>query len=217
MDNFNPFKQNGSSQNASQTKEQVRDPLDVRELLTDNTKKAVITPNGELKVKGGNMKEKAGVELMKERYWGNASPYQAMLDDRISTESRAVREYFPSFEMRKASKPFQKNGWNIAQPGEMFWTGTVRTHSGTEYMIAVVYPRDYPFSEIKSYVLSPYIPASEHRFQDGHLCLYDHDGKGQGYEHGKSTAVTMIAWTAAWLHSYEIWRSTGKWPLLKET
>lgn len=62
----NPFLTN-STPPISEEKEQPRDPLDVRALLT-NTSKAVITPSGELKVKSDG--EVKSVELMKERYWG---------------------------------------------------------------------------------------------------------------------------------------------------
>jgi hypothetical protein len=214
---FHPFKQNNTQQK-SDGKERVRDPLDVRSLLTDNTRKAVITPDGELKIKdeqGGTNGQ--GVELMKERYWGSeANSYQALLDKQLAVETRAMKASFPGFELRRAQEPFRQQGWQVAAQDSLFWTGVVKTHSARSYLVAVVYPKDYPFGEIRAYVLEPYIPATEHRFKDGHLCLYDHDGKGGRFESAKSTAVTVIAWTAAWLHAYEIWQQNGKWPSVEE-
>lgn len=218
MNQFHPFK-HGSVQQKPDGKEKVHDPLDVRSLLTDSTRKAVITADGELKIRdehgtaGGQ-----GVELMKERYWGvDPKSYQALLDKQLALESRAMRGSFPIFELRRAQEPLRQHGWLVAEAGGMFWTGSLTTHSRRSYLIAVVYPKDYPFGEIKAYVLEPYLPTTEHRFKDGHLCLYDHDGKGGGFESEKSTAVTVIAWTAAWLHAYEIWQKTGKWPTVEES
>lgn len=210
---FHPFKQNNTQQKPD-NKERVHDPLDVRSLLTDSTRKAMITADGELKIKDeqGNTNGQ-GVELMKERYWGSEErPYQAFFDKQLALETRAMKTSFPHFELRRAQEPLRQHGWLVADKGGLFWTGSVKTHSQRSYLVTVVYPHDYPFGEIKSYVLEPYIPATEHRFKDGHLCLYDHDGKGGRFEGSKSTAVTIIAWTAAWLHAYEIWQHTGKWP-----
>ena len=211
---FHPFKQNNAPQQ-SDNKEKVHDPLDVRSLLTDNTRKAMITPDGELKIKDEQGAPTGqGVELMKERYWGvaTATGYQALLDKQLALETRAMRSSFPAFELRRTQEPLRQHGWLVAEVGSIFWTGALKTHSGRSYLIAMVYPKDYPFGEMKAYVLEPYLPTTEHRFKDGHLCLYDHGGKGGGFEREKTTAVTVIAWTAAWLHAYEIWQKTGNWP-----
>ena len=71
MSKPNPFKdENGYYGGNGAGKEKVRDPLDVCELLTDSTRTAVITTDGELKLQKQNPKGKPKVELMKERYWG---------------------------------------------------------------------------------------------------------------------------------------------------
>jgi len=57
------------------------------------------------------------------------------------------------------------------------------------------------------------LSEAQHRYSDGHLCLYsnDHGGKGQGF--GPSMSVTSyVAWSAGWLHAYEIYKMTGTWP-----
>ena len=196
-------------------KDYPKDPLDVRELLTDSTRKAMITSDGELQIKTRNDKEKPSVELMKERYWGSRE-YRALLDKRLALETRAMQQRFPDFNLRRAREPFRRHSWEIAAQDELFWIGRLKTYSGACYQAAIVYPKDYPFGEIRAYILQPYIPATEHRFKDGHLCLYDHEGAGEGFDGDSSTAVTIVAWTAAWLHAYEIWRSTGKWPTLED-
>lgn len=214
---FHPFKQNSTSPKGDD-KEKVHDPLDVRSLLTDNTRKALITPDGELKIQDAQgAPANHGVELMKERYWGNDDrSHQALFNKQLALESRAMRASFPEFELRRAEEPLRRHGWLVADKGRLFWTGALKTHSQRSYLVAVVYPLDYPFGESWAYILDPYLPTTEHRFKDGHLCLYDHTGKGGRFEGEKSTAVTVVAWTAAWLHAYEIWQKTGKWPTIEE-
>lgn len=205
---YNPFMKKENS-----NKEVVRDPLDVRELLTNGSRKAVITESGEIKLDSGNTEEQPSLELMKERYWGG---YSTLFNERIAFETRAMHKSFPQFELRRLDKRFFMNSWNIAEKSQMCWVGKIKTYSQTNYVVAIVYPKDYPFSEPRAYVLQPFIPATEHRFKDGHLCLYEHEGRGQGFESGKTTAVTVVGWTSAWLHAYEIWRKTGNWPILEE-
>lgn len=212
---FNPFQSQAQPVSASgKDKEEIRDPLEVRDLLTDGTRKAVITADGELKIQG-KTHDKASVELMKERYWGMPS-FQALFDKQLALESRSMKAKFPRFELKRADSDLARHGWTIARAGQKFWTGSLRTHSGCKYLIAAVYPSDYPFGEIYAYILEPFLPATDHRFEDGHLCLYGHEGKGEGFESGKTTALTVVAWTSAWLHAYEIWRITGTWPVLEK-
>ena len=205
--NYNPFRDSSFSE-----KEKVKDPLDVKELLTDGSKKAIITSDGELKLEDND--KQAAVELMKERYWG-AKKHQGLFDKQLAIESRAMNSCFPQFKLQRCDKKLRVNKWNVAQNGEFIWLGKITTHSKRSYLVSCVYPHDYPFSEIRSYILQPYIPTTEHRFKEGNLCLYDHRGNGKGFESEKTTAVTIIAWTSAWLHAYEIWQKTGKWPMLR--
>ena len=217
MNKFHPFQQDFSTPHKVKGKEKVRDPLDVRELLTSNARKAIITEDGELKLQKQSAKETPSVELMKERYWGAGVSYHQLFQHQLTIETRAMRSKFPSFQLRKADQKISRHGWQVAYPNDMFWLGSITTYSGVDYLVAAVYPKDYPFGEIRTYILDPYLPTTEHRFQEGHLCLYDHQGKGQGFESGKSTVVTVIAWTAAWLHAYEIWQKSGSWPSMETT
>lgn len=154
-----------------------------------------------------------GSVLMKDRLWKN---HENFCHQRLALETREMKKSFPQFRFHRCKKKMNFHRWKVATPDELFWRGKVKTHSGNEYTIVVVYPKDYPFGEIRAYVESPYIPATDHRFQDGRLCLYGHEGKGEGYEKGKTSAVTVVAWVAAWLHAYEIWSLTGQWPFWEE-
>ena len=195
-------------------KSKVRDPLQVFDLLTDSSRKAVINQKGELKLQDQTEKNQPKVQLMKERYWGVSKEFAILRSHRFSLESRAMHNHFPGFEFRKAEEAYIQHGWKIAEKGDCYWIGSLHTYTGKTYKVIAVYNKDFPFSEIKSYVVSPYIPTTEHRFQDGSLCLYEHQGRGDKYEKGRTTAVTIIAWTSAWLHSYEIWCKTGNWPMV---
>ena len=142
------------------------------------------------------------------------SQFKDWQNRRIAVEIKAMRSHFPKFELRQADRALRKHRWTVVRRGQLFWSGPLTTYSGAGYLVMAVYPHDYPCEEIKSYVVDPYLPTTEHRFQDGHLCLYDHSGAGAGYDSDHTTVVTIIAWTAAWLHAYEIWRQTGQWPTL---
>ena len=178
MAQFNPFKAPGPLRSCSD-KQRLRDPLEVQDLLTESTRKAIITPDGELKLQSKNSGSQPGIELMKERYWGSdANDYQALFSKQLALEARHIGKHFPEFELRRADSVLIRHNWTVARSQQMFWIGSLKTHSGAEYVVAAVYPCDYPFGEIYAYVLEPFLPMTEHRFQDGHLCLYDHQGNG---------------------------------------
>ena len=120
---------------------------------------------------------------------------------------------FPQFKLGKASKEQYAHGWTIAHESQLYWLGSLKTLSGNIYKVVVAYPNHYPGMEIRTFVIEPHISEVNHRYGDGHLCLYsnDHGGTGQGTGKGM-TAVSYVAWTAAWLHAYEIYNKSGKWP-----
>ena len=133
--------------------------------------------------------------------------------ERLQTEVREMDRKFPQFKLGKASQKREKHGWTVANEGQKYWVGKLKTVSGEIYSVVAVYPQFYPGQEIKSFVVDPYIQDINHRYGDGHLCLYsnDHNGRGQGAGKGM-TAVSYISWTAAWLHAFEIYEKTGNWP-----
>ena len=120
---------------------------------------------------------------------------------------------FPQFKLGKAEEPRVFHGWTVAEKGQLFWIGDLRTTSGNEYTAVITYPNHYPGMEIKSYIIEPYIEETFHRYGSGELCLYsnDHGGNGQGKGKGM-TAISYVAWVATWLHANEIYQLKGSWP-----
>ena len=131
---------------------------------------------------------------------------------RLEKEKSIMNEKFPQFMIGQAHSQREKNGWVVAQKGQKYWLGDLRTQSGNIYNVLIVYPNYYPGGEIKTYIISPLIEHSMHRYGDGHLCLYSNSygtGQGNGYA---MTAVSYVAWVAAWLHAHEIYQKTSEWP-----
>jgi len=136
---------------------------------------------------------------------------------RLQADLQVLTVKFPQFRLYKANKDVISGSWKIAGAGEYYFLGRLRTRGANVYTVAVSVPRNYPFGELKAFVIDPFISATEHRFNDGRLCLYGGHGGGAGekYEAGRTGPVSVIAWTAAWLHAYESWKKTGKWPTIK--
>ena len=139
-------------------------------------------------------------------WWKNNS-------ERLNNEIQLMGKKFPQFQIGQSNDNKVYHGWTIVRESQKYWLGDLRTRSGSIYKIVISYPDHYPGMELRSFVIDPYINRTDHRYGDGHLCLYsnDHGGRGQGRGNGM-TAVSYVAWTAAWLHSYEIYSKTGKWP-----
>lgn len=132
--------------------------------------------------------------------------------NRISNfEGPMMSRKFPQFKL------FRGDGSRSFTPsGCTYWGGKLTTNFDSSYSVAVVYPPNYPAAgEIRAYVAElakhdDYIP---HMYTDGHLCLYsnDHGGGGEGVG-SETTAVTVVAWAAAWLNAYEVYKRSGSWP-----
>lgn len=210
----NPFKRMpqtpGESQSQRSTQEGACDPLDVEDLLIDGSKRATITEDGTLVPKDEALQTRREyIELMKQREWGIDTT-------RLQREQELMAKKFPKFQLRETTKALSCHGWDIAGERQFYWLGKLRTHSLQIYTVMLTYPDNYPYEQIPCFVIDPYIPKTEHRYLDGHLCLYsnDHGGRGQGWDSASTTAVSYVAWTAAWLHAYEIWLKTRQWPYL---
>ena len=133
--------------------------------------------------------------------------------ERLKDEIEEMNNKFPQFELGKATDMKRCHGWTIAREPQMYWLGDLRTNSGNIYKVVITYPERYPGMELRSFVIDPYIEKTNHRYGDGHLCLYsnEHGGRGQGTGKGM-TAVSYVGWTAAWLHAQEIYNKSGLWP-----
>jgi len=141
------------------------------------------------------------------------TPWWEKNKERLEKEIQAMGEKFPQFQLGKASEDQRYHRWLVAGQSQLFWLGDLKTVSGNIYTTIITYPDHYPGMEIRSFIIEPYITGANHRYGDGHLCLYsnDHGGKGQGTGKGM-TAVSYVGWTAAWLHANEIYQVKGSWP-----
>ena len=127
--------------------------------------------------------------------------------NRIRHEADAMQRHFPGMKLA------QSRGQHDFLPhGAVYWHGALETNFGSRYHVFVVYPENYPHDEVKAYVKELMGVSTPHRYMDGHLCLYANNlGAGDGYEE-ETTAVTITAWTAAWLNAWELYKRNGTWP-----
>lgn len=162
---------------------------------------------------GGSPDAVSRADSFRERTWGAQTWYQR-LPGRLQQEVDLMARKFPKFVLQVAEEPRQFNGQTVVRAGEAHWIGRLRTHAGNIYAVVITYPDGYPNEQARAFVVQPHIPASPHRYGDGHLCLYsnDHGGGGQGFTAEVTTAVTYVGWVSAWLHAYEIWARKGVWP-----
>jgi hypothetical protein len=137
-------------------------------------------------------------ETSDEPWW--ATPYGSW---RLSAEVKAMRERFPSFRIV------------AGDDGALVWSGRVRSSlTRKRYRIKVAYPSTFPdHPPIVTIEGKKFPPGTPHLLDGGRPCLYwPSQGSSHGYDPGRTTAATLVAWTALWLHAYETWRATGTWP-----
>ena len=139
--------------------------------------------------------------------WWEKAPH------RLSLEVTLMEQKFPQFQLGHSKSNRVINNMITLRKDQKYWLGKLRTISGKIYKVLLTYPEYYPGSEIKAYILNPKITHRQHRYHDGHLCLYsnDHGGRGQGTGPAM-TAISFVGWVAAWLHGHEIYEETGIWP-----
>jgi len=134
--------------------------------------------------------------------------------------NEALRERLSRYEIAEMGRKFPQfklfsgdGKLNFVPRGAAFWGGRLKTNFGTEYSLAVVYPVNYPNGQIKAFISELMNTPTPHKYVDGHLCLYsnDHGGGGEGIGQ-ETTAVTIVAWAAAWLNAWEVFQRTGNWP-----
>jgi len=115
--------------------------------------------------------------------------------ERLAVEMRAVQERFPSFEFRRI------------RDGGLCLKGKLRTLSGATHDVVLVYSSNFPQTAPKVYP----IPRRDgpHQYSDGSMCLY---GTNDRVWLSTSTAPVILALAALWLHAYDIYRQTGRWP-----
>lgn len=111
-------------------------------------------------------------------------------------QDRIMRSSFPQF--RRSTFKDRKA-----------WRGVMAPDPGsTTYEILVEYrgPR-----APRVYVLSPELGRCKHRYKEGHLCLFYPRDPGRRWEQDSIVALTILPWTASWLHFHELYLETGEW------
>ncbi len=130
------------------------------------------------------------------RWW--LTPYGRW---RLEAEAEAIRERFPGFRLVQAE-------------GDLHWLGWLRSALSSEsrYLVRVSYPPGYPDEAPEVAIERPELPeGTPHLLVGREPCLY-RSGRRDGYDPGRTTAATLVAWTALWIHAFETWRATGHWP-----
>jgi hypothetical protein len=134
-----------------------------------------------------------------EPWW--LTPYGAR---RLAAEARAMRERFPEFV------PFLDDetlGWR-GRLWRPFFDGEAH------FVVEVKYPSRFPEEPPAVRIVSPPLPdGTPHLLFGNQPCLFQSaQGPRHGYDPGRTTAATFVAWTALWIHAYEVWDRTGAWP-----
>lgn len=177
----------------------IIDVREIREKLKNNNEVIVNQDGSIVPVNQDNEDDEQTQDnpktLLKPNRW------YAWYDDqptRLIAEDDTVRSRFPQFRLKKMGD-------------KLAWVGTLVTNRGRDYEVAVVYPDSFPAEPPEAYILHPKIKPrkAKHMYANGKLCLFH--PRDHSYS-GNTTAATVIAWTAAWLFSYEDWRETGVWP-----
>jgi hypothetical protein len=127
-----------------------------------------------------------------------ATPYGTW---RLAAETEAMHR-FPQFRLQACG-------------GTLAWDGSLVSalYPGASYRIRLTYPSRYPDEPPEVEIVAPELDlGTPHLLPLNRPCLFWHNGPGNGYEPARTTAATMIAWTALWIHAYETWQQTGDWP-----
>jgi hypothetical protein len=112
---------------------------------------------------------------------------------RLLIEKRALEQSFPQFYFFRSGSALGVRGY-------------LSTSRGGFYSLEILYPSSFPYGAPEVYVLSPSISDALHKFDGNQICVHYNEWRPQ------YTITVMIGWAAHWLHSYEIWKSTGRWP-----
>jgi hypothetical protein len=123
---------------------------------------------------------------------------------RLSAEYEAMRSRFPGFRPRELPD------------GVLCWLGWLNSGLNPErrYVIRVIYPGNFPERPPEVVIERPELPDGvPHLLSPRRPCLYlPSQGPRNGYDPGSTTAATFVAWTSLWIHAFETWQATGRWP-----
>lgn len=122
---------------------------------------------------------------------------------RLFVEVEAM-ERFPSF----------RSCWSPC--GDLCWLGEMKSSLDPEnrYLVKVTYPRDFPDAAPEVTIEEPALaPGTPHVLDGSRPCLYRAThGPRNGYDPARTTAATLVGWTALWIHAFETWQATDRWP-----
>lgn len=122
---------------------------------------------------------------------------------RLRAEAEAMRR-FPEFHALGR------------EDGFLAWVGWLKSslHHENAYLVSVVYPRGFPDEAPEVVIHGPAIPSgTPHLLSGNRPCLYmPSEGPRHGYDPARTTAATLVAWTALWIHAFETWQDTCEWP-----
>ena len=131
------------------------------------------------------------------RWW--QTPYGRA---RLEAELAAMQR-FPRFRLSRSS-------------GQLRWSGRLESGlgSGERYLVHILYPDEFPDTAPVAVIGEPTLPpGTPHLLWGNQPCLYrPSHGARDGYDAARTTAATLVAWTALWIHAFETWRATGTWP-----
>jgi hypothetical protein len=126
---------------------------------------------------------------------------------RLEAEKEAMKR-FPGFRLVEAT--LEVSGVLIG------WRGWIKSslEDGDNYLVRVIYPAGFPDQPPVVLIAEPeFLGPVPHLLDGNRPCLYrPTEGPRNGYDPARTTAATLIAWTALWINAYETWRATGNWP-----
>jgi len=120
---------------------------------------------------------------------------------RFTAEAEAMRR-FPGFRAA------------VSRDGNLSWTGRLRSGlpPGRRYLVRVEYMSCFPDEPPVVWIVKPELPLEvPHLLSEQRPCLY-RGGLHDSYDPARTTAATLVAWTALWIHAFETWQATGSWP-----
>ena len=120
---------------------------------------------------------------------------------RLAAETQAMNR-FPGFRLSLSA-------------GQLCWRGRLRSSlSRRRYLVKITYPQQFPDYAPEVIIEGHRFPTAVPHLLDGSKpCLFTPVmGPRHGYDPARTTAATLVGWTALWIHAYETWRAVGAWP-----
>ena len=138
----------------------------------------------------------------------NVSKYEK----RLNFEKECLQKYFPSFDMKQEDDT------------TLFAEGQLVTLSNNIYSIKIYYPDNYPFMAPIALIMDKDVIEHCKSWNHGYhnygiyknglrICVLKPDDEiGTGWRPDFSI-IFIISLVAAWLHAFEVKKTTGKWIL----